>query len=87
MPNNLQRLILYAILTAVTVPLYHIVEQHRTEGFEQSTFHIWGAVSKLPRKNINVCIKLPHLPLQVNITVFSADHNSQILALVNAWDP
>ena len=40
MPNNLRRLILYAILNflaAVTVPLYHIVEQHRTEGFEQST--------------------------------------------------
>ena len=38
------------------------------------------------RYNINVCIKLPHLPLQVNITVFSADHNSQIFALVTSWD-
>ena len=54
MPNNLQRLILYAILNflaAVTVPLYHIVEQHRTEGFEieQSTSQFWGTLSKLPR--------------------------------------
>ena len=52
MPNNLRRLILYAILNflaAVIVPLYHIVEQHRTEGFEQSTSHLWGALSKLPR--------------------------------------
>ena len=51
-PNNLQRLILYAILSflaAVTVPLYHIVEQHRTEGFEQSTSQFWGTLSKLPR--------------------------------------
>ena len=52
MPNNLQRLILYAILNflaAVTVPLYHIVEQHRTEGFEPSTSQFWETLSKLPR--------------------------------------
>ena len=52
MPNNLQRLILYAILNflaAVTVPLYHIIEQHRTEGFEQITSQFWGTLSKLPR--------------------------------------
>ena len=52
MPNNLRRLLLYAILNfliTVTVPLYHIVEHIRTERFEQSTFHIWGTLSKLPR--------------------------------------
>ena len=52
MPNLLRRLILYAVLNflaAVTVPLYHIVEQHRTEGFEQSTSQFWGTLNKLPR--------------------------------------
>ena len=44
MPNNLRRLIcaILNFLAAVTVPLYHIVEQHRTEGFEQSTSQFWG---------------------------------------------
>ena len=43
---------LYAILNflaAVTVLLHPIVEQHRTEGFEQSTSQFWGTLSKLPR--------------------------------------
>ena len=26
------------------------LQQHRTEGFEQSTSQFWGTLSKLPRK-------------------------------------
>ena len=52
MPNNLRRLLLYAILNvliAVTVPLYHIVEEYMLERFERSTSQFWGTLSKLPR--------------------------------------
>ena len=91
MPNNLQRLLLYAILSfliALTVPLYHIVEQHILEQKDLNKVHFTSGehLAIIPRQIINVCIKFPHLPLQVNITVFSADHNSQKHALVNPWD-
>ena len=42
MPNNLRRLLLYAILNfliAVTVPLYHIVEQYILEQKDLNKVH------------------------------------------------
>ena len=77
MSNNLQRL-LFAILNfliAVTVLLYHIVQQYILEQKDLYKVHFTSGEH----------LANFHLP-QVNITVFSADHNSQILVLVNSWD-
>ena len=53
MPNNLRRLIIcnsYFSHSSNSSIIPHSRTIHiRTERFEQSTFHIWGTLSKLPR--------------------------------------
>ena len=89
MPNNLRRLLLCAILNfliSVTVPLYHIVEQYILEQKDLNEVHFTSGehLANFLDNILTFSIKLPHLPFKVNITVFSADNISQILALVNS---